>query len=207
MADQFATASEVKARIGITDGTDDTLLGLLCDEVTAWMQGYMGRRMIPETAQTYVFDTSYGNVLYVPRGVRTITTLGVASTHQPDSGGVYTTVPATDYLLRPKTADAPEGTPFTEVHISRGTLAGTVSRFSRADNGASIAGNFGPAAVPADLRAAAIDAVAAAYAVRRQGASGVIGADDTAAVPWSLFFGRGSPQRGTLDRYSWQAVA
>ncbi len=207
MADQFATASNVKDRVGITDVTDDTMLGLMCDEVTAWMQGYMGRRMIPETAATYVFDTEYGSVLYVSRGIRTITSMGVASTHQPDSAGTYTAIPAADILLRPKAVDAPEGTPFTEVHITRGTLAGTIRYFYRADNGCTITGNFGPAAVPADLRAAAIDAVAAAYAVRRQGASGVIGADDIAAVPWSQFFGRGSPQRATLDRYSWQAIS
>lgn len=204
MADQLCTTAQVKGRLfpaGVTDAVDDSLISEIIDEVSAWIEGYTGRKFIAETAQTYVFDTEAGYVLRIPRGIRAVTSMGVASTHQPDSGGSYTTVSAADILLRPKTVDLPEGWPYFEVHISRGTLAGTVSYFSRADNGATITGNFGFGSIPKDIEAVAIDAAVAAYQARKNGASSVMGADDTALPPWSKFFGRGSPQRGTLDRY------
>jgi hypothetical protein len=211
LADQLCTVAQVKARLfpaGPVDATDDVLIGELVDQVSDWVQHYTGRKLVPEVAQTYVFDTAAGYVLRIPRGVRTVTSMGVATlTHQPDSGGTYTTIPAGDILLRPKAADLPIGWPSTEVRISRGTLAGTVSAFATVENGATITGDFGFAATPPDIQAVAIDAVVAAYQARKNGASGVIGADDQAIVPWSRFFSRGSPQRGTLDRYAVKGLA
>ena len=209
MADQLCTTAQVKARLfpaGTTDTSDDTLISELIDEVSAWVQGYTGRKLVAEAAATYTFDTEAGYVLRIPRGIRTITSLGVAQTHQPDTGGTYVTVVRADVLLRPLAADAPEGWPPTEVRFSRGTLAGTVSTFARADNGATITGNFGFAAVPKDIEAVAIDAVVAAFQSRRNGASAVMGSEAMPMPEWSRFFGRGSPQRGTLDRYRYPGV-
>jgi hypothetical protein len=73
---------------------------------------------------------------------------------------------------------------------------------ANADNGCTITGNFGFAATPDDIQSVAIDAVVTAYTTRQDGASGVIGADGFAGPPWSQFFSKGSPQRGTLDRYA-----
>ena len=209
MADQLCTTAQVKARLfpaGTTDTTDDTLISEIIDEVSAWVQGYTGRKLVPEAGVTYLFDTEAGYVLRIPRGIRSITSMGVAQTPQPDASGVYVTVPANDRLLRPLTADSPEGWPATEVRISRGALTGTVASFARADNGCTITGNFGFAAIPKDIEAVAIDASVAAFQARKNGASSVMGADDMAMPPWSKFFGRGSPQRGTLDRYRYQSV-
>ena len=209
MADQLCTTAQVKARLfpnGVTDTSDDTLISELIDEVSAWVQSYTGRKLVPETGITYVFDTEAGYVLRIPRGIRSITSMGVATTHQPDTGGVYTTVPASDRLLRPLTADAPEGWPPTEVRISRGTLTGTIASFARADNGATITGNFGFAAIPKEIEAVTIDAVVAAFQARRNGASAVMGAEGMAMPEWMHYFGRGSPQRGTLDRYRYYGL-
>lgn len=210
MSDQLTTTAEVKARIftaGTVDTDDDALISSLIDQVTAWIQTYVGRRLVPEAGATYTFDTQDGYVLRIPKGIRAVTTLGVATTHQPDSGGSYTTVPASDFLLRPLAADRVEGWPATEIRFSRGTLSGTIPRFYRADNGARIVGDFGPAAVPLDIAAVCLDAVVSAYMNRKDGASGVIGADDTALPPWARFFSRGSPQRATLDRWRFVGMA
>lgn len=209
MADQLCTTAQVKVRIfpaGVTDAVDDTLISELIDEVSAFIQNYTGRKFVAEAAATYTFDTMVGYVLRVPRGIRSITTMGVASTSQPDAGGTYTTVAAADRLLRPLAVDLPEGWPATEVRISRGTLAGTIARFSRADNGCTITGNFGFATTPVDIQAVAIDAVVAAYASRANGASGVIGADGLPIPPWAGYFGKSSPQRSTLERYRYQSL-
>lgn len=211
MADQLCTTAQVKARIfpaGVTDNADDVLISELIDQVSDFIEQYTGRKLVPVSSTTYLFDTVSGWTLRVPIGIRTITNLGVNNlTHQPDSGGSYTTVAATDYLLRPKVQDGPQGWPFTELQISRGTLAGTISSFGNIANGATITGTFGFASTPPDIQSVAIDAVVAAFAARKDGASGVIGADLGALVPWSGFFGAGSPQRGTLDRYRYFGLA
>lgn len=206
MADQLTTLAAIKSRLSISDTADDVLLGTLNDQVSGWIEGYTGRKFVPETAVTYTFDTSAGYVLRIPRGIRSISAMGIASmTNQPDSGGTYTavTLPGS-VLLRPRAQDLPEGWPATEVWLSRATnstpLYGTIQ------NGVTITGNFGFAATPPEIEAVTLDAIASAYSVRRMGASGVIGADDTAVVPWVRFFSHGSPQRGTLDRYRYFGI-
>lgn len=211
MADQLCTLAQVKARTEVTDTDDDALITELIEQVSAWVEGYTGRRFVPDNGATKVFDTEPGSVLRIPYGIRSVTSMGVNTLqHQPDSGGSYTAVPAADILLRPKPIDLPPGWPadvFYEVRISRGTLAGTVRGFGRIDNGATITGNFGFASVPLDIAAIALDAVVTVFNARQSGASEVIGAGDVAVTPWRSFFGKGTPQLRTLDRYRHWAVA
>lgn len=205
---QLCSVGQVKARLNpsgaVSDTLDDALIAELIEEVSNWIEDYTGRRFTPETAVTYTFDASAGRVLRVPRGIRSITSIGVASSSQPGTGGTYTTGTLADYLLRPLAVDLPSGWPATEVHLS--PLAGTVRWFVEGYNTVTITGNFGFAAVPRSIEAVAIDATVAAYQSRKNGASSVMGADDMAMPPWSKFFGRGSPQRGTLDRYRYVAL-
>jgi hypothetical protein len=208
LADQLCTPTQVKNRLqnaaaGVTfSTTDTTTIGELIDQVSDFIQHYTGRKLVPVTSTTYIVDTQAGYVLRFPIGVRTISALGIASTHQPDTGGVYTSVAAATILLRPSGPDLPVGWPATEIRLSRATA----SVFSTAENGASVTGTFGFAATPPDITAVTIDAVVAAFQNRKLGTSGVIGEDGTAIVPWSSFFTRGSPQRATLERYRYMAI-
>ena len=202
MADLLCTIAQVKARANITDSTDDAMLTEMVTEVSAWIENYTGRKLAADNAATYVFDTVYGWTLRIPYGIRSITSMGVAQTHQPDAAGTYVTVPAADILLRPKVQDGAIGWPFTEVRITRRTPTGTVTMFQTCENGCTITGNFGFAATPPDIESVCIDAVVTAYSLRGDGTSGVVGAEAYSGPPWSSFFGRGSPQRGTLDRYA-----
>jgi hypothetical protein len=207
MADQLCTTAQVKARVfpaGITDTADDTLISELIDQVSAWMESYTGRAFIAETGATYYLDGPGTYVLQLPRGVRSLTYVGTAISDQPDTGGTYTSIPPADILLRPAAMDLPLGWPPTELRISRASTV--IARWPSVQNGVKLTGNFGFATVPKDIEAVAIDAVVAAYASRKNGASSVMGADETALPPWSSFFGRGSPQRGTLDRYRFWTV-
>jgi hypothetical protein len=205
MADQLCTTAQVKARIfpaGVTDTGDDTVISELIDQTSDYIEQYTGRKLVPVASADYYFDTVAGYVLRVPIGIRAVTFMGVNNlTHQPDSGGTYTTVPASDYLLRPKPQDGAQGWPFMEVQISRGTLAGTIAAFGNIANGCKLTMTTGFAATPPDIQSVCIDAVVAAFQARKDGASGVIGSELGALTPWSDFFGPGSPQRGTLDRY------
>lgn len=201
MADQLVTIAQVKARInpaGVSDTVDDTMLTELVEQVSDWIQHFTGRKLVPITSTTYFVDTQNGIVLRFPIGVRTVSALALATSHQPDTGGTFPTViAAANILLRPSVSELPIGWPATEIHLSRAQT--TV--FGTWQNGASVTGTFGFAATPPDIQAVTIDAVVAAYQSRKNGASGVIGAEGDAIVPWVSFFSSGSPQRATLERY------
>ena len=199
MADQLVTLAQIKTRIfptGLVDATDDTLLGELNDQVTDFIQEFTGRHFIAEVAATYIVDTAAGSVIDVKRGIRTVTTLEVASSDQPDTGGTYTAIAAADILLRPSPIDRRPGWPATRILIK-----GNVGRLATALNGARIVGDFGFASVPATVQAVALDAVATAYTARQAGDSDAIGAEASPLAVWARYFARGTVQRDTLERY------
>lgn len=201
MADQYCTIAQVKARLnpaGVSDTVDDTMLTEMVEQVSDWIAHFTGRKFVPDNAATYTFDTTGGYVLRIPKGIRTVTSMGIATlSHQPDTGGTYTTLSAATIMLRPSNGDLQVGWPPTEIRLSRATT----SVFATIENGATVTGNFGFAATPPDIQAVTIDATVAAYQNRKLGTSGVIGAEGPAIVPWVSFFSSGSPQRATLERY------
>ena len=206
MADMLVTITQVKNRLdpsGTVNTNDDALLTELVEQVTSFVQGFTGRRIVAEDAATKLFDTIYGNVLRIPLGIRTITSIGVASTHQPPTGGSYTTLTPASVLMRPIASDLPQGWPFLEVRLPRTNTQGL---FSTAENGCTITGNFGWAATPPDLAAVCIDATVVAFQMRRNGASSAIGPDATQLPPWVAYFSPTSPQRATLERYRYGSV-
>ena len=101
MADMAATLADAKAQLRIADATDDAYLTALLEGVTDWIQDYVRRKVVPEAGATYLVDTAYGSTIYLPRGIRTVTTLGIATTHQPDTGGTYTTIASTGFATDP----------------------------------------------------------------------------------------------------------
>lgn len=195
MAD-LTTLARVKAQLKITDATDDAYLAVLISDVSDWIEEYTGRKLTPEAATSYVFDTAAGSELRIPRGIRTVSVFGVATTDQRDAGGSYTTLDLADVLIRPSPAERRPGWPGTRILIR-----GTTARLVDALNGAIVTGDYGFAATPPEIMRIADDAVVAAYQARRAGLSGVIGADDTPQpLAWASYFGWGSPQRQTLMR-------
>jgi hypothetical protein len=188
MADQLCTITQVKARLfpaGPADTTDDTMLTELVEEVSDWMQHNTSRKFVPITSTTYIVSTQAGYVIRVPIGVRSVSALTLNTlSHQPDTGGSYpTTISAANILLRPSPIDLPIGWPPTEIHLSR---AQSIT-FGTIENGASITGTFGFAATPPDIQAVAIDGTVSAYQMRKNGTSGVFGADGSTGVPWWQF--------------------
>jgi len=95
MADQLVTLAQVKARIfpvGLVDATEDTLLTDLIEQASDYIQGLAGRKFIAEPGATFIVDTAPGSVISVRRGIRAVTTLEVASSDQPETGGTYTAI-------------------------------------------------------------------------------------------------------------------
>jgi hypothetical protein len=197
MADQLCTSAQIKARVEVTDAADDALIVELIEEVTDWIQGHIHRRLLPDNAATYILDTSAGSVIDIPRGIRAVTTLEVATSDQPDTGGTYTAIAAADILLRPSPINRRPGWPATSILIRQSGIG----RLVQALNGARIVGDFDFAATPPAAQGVAIDAVVTAFVARQGGASDTIGGDSTAIYPWARYFTDGSPQLAVLDRY------
>lgn len=205
MADQAVTLADVKLqlKIDVADTTDDAYLTSLIEDVTDWMQERVRRYLVPKAALSFLVDTAAGSTIDVRRyGVRTVTSLGVASSNQPDTGGTYTAVAAADIVLRPPAGQRAFGMPATSIAI-----LGAYARLVDAINGASIVADCGPAATPDRIQRVAADAVVTAYQARKAGGSGAIGADGGAAIEWSRYFSVGSPQLLTLDRLALPGIA
>lgn len=141
-------------------------------QVSAAIEGYTGRWFAPRPASgtaTYRFHTCYGLTLRVPKGVRSISTLAVATQDQPETGGTYTTATSTDYYVDPPEIQRDAGWPATAIKF-RNT---TSTIFYDAAYGAQVTGAFGWAAVPYDVQGVAIRAVVRRYLSKGGGALAV----------------------------------
>jgi hypothetical protein len=170
---------DVKQRLGITDTTDDEWLAEQIAAVTDEIETITGRRLRPDPASgtktIYLDYTGDGYTLWLPRGVRSLTYVGAASTDQPDAGtGTYTEITSGVYIDPPEHMRSP-GWPGTRVTI--GTTSGF--RFYPGRRTVKLTGAFGWAAVPASVRAIAELCVVSAYRGRSSGgaSSYTIGAE------------------------------
>jgi len=151
---------DVKQRIGggalATALADEDILEHI-RQVSTDILGHTGRQFVPDPlsgTKTYRIHTRAGYVLRVPKGIRSITTLGIAVDDQPTSGGTYTTATATDYYLDPPEFERDYGWPPTRIICRRNAS----SRFYDASYGAEITGAFGWVSVPADIQGIAANA-------------------------------------------------
>jgi hypothetical protein len=145
----------------VSNADQETLLDII-REVGSSLEHATGRWLRPRPASgttTYRFHTHYGLVLRVPVGIRSITSLGVASTSQPDTGGTYTTLSSSAYYLDPPEIERDVDWPATSIRM----VPTTGSYFWTATFGAEVTGSFGFAAVPADIRGVAIEAATRRY--------------------------------------------
>lgn len=170
----IASLYDLKQLLGgdFTDTSQDENLLEWLRQVTTWLVSQVGRKLLPDPASgttTYRFHTRMGRVLRLPMGIRSITTLGIATEDQPSSGGTYTTATAADYYIDPPVAERDYGWPGTRV-VFRINATGPATIFYDASFGAEIVGAFGFEAPPADL--SAIGLRLASAAAREQGASG-----------------------------------
>lgn len=152
---------DVKQRLGVssTDANNDETLLELIRSVSTAIEGYTGRWLAPRPTSgttTYRVHTSASRTLWLPKGIRSVTTLGYATEDQPSSGGTYTTITSTDYAIEPPDMERDYGWPGTRIMLRSN---GTVTRFSDALYGAEIVGAFGFASVPADISDIAANAV------------------------------------------------
>jgi hypothetical protein len=114
----YATRGGVKRRLSITDTVDDTVLDDIIADVNQDVEDMTGRQVGPFAITNELLDghdaLEGGRCLLYPRGVRSMTTLEVAS----GTGEAFSTVPAADVLLRPVPAWRQPDWPAFEIWMS-----------------------------------------------------------------------------------------
>lgn len=194
----YATAAALKIRMfpaGLTDTADDTLLGLICDQVNAYIESVTERVIAPlagTPTRTYDVEESSAT-LYVPEGIRSVTLMEIA----PYTGAAYLTLASTDYYLRPNYPRP--GWPYTRVVMSNIPTSG-YTRFPAGFATVRITGTFGWPAIPDDITEAALVIAHRTWDARQAGQGDVAGTDEFGRPVISLSVpGR---VRDTLRRYS-----
>lgn len=191
-------------RTGTTDTADDELILEHIRQVTSTILGYTGRQFVRSPASgttTLLFDVhNAGRLLRVPKGIAAATTLEVATSSQPESGGTYTTVTAAEWFLRPVSSERDHGWPATSIVIS--DVSG--SSFTQGYNTVRLTGALGWATVPADVQGIGIRSAAAATLAKGSVGNAVpIGPNGGVTVLRNI-----SPaDRETLDWYRALAVS
>ena len=165
MAGLLCSLADVKQELGETDTSQDELILEKIRQVSATIEGYVGawlapRPTAPTSTTTLLFDVERSTRSLLLEGnsrrfgIRTLTSLGIATTSQPESGGTYTAATVADVLLRPRpTADGPAShLVFTDIPT------GPVTQFYQGYNTVRVVGSFGPASVAWDIQGVAIRA-------------------------------------------------
>jgi len=169
-AGYLCSLDDVKQRLFNTatmDATNDEDIAELIRQVSTDILGHTGREFVGSRAdETRTFDLDYlSTSLYIPGGIRSITTLNIASGDQPDTAGTYTA--CTSYYLRPLSHDRTAGWPATRVETGSGVY------FYPGRSTVQIIGTFGWSAVPPDIAGIATSAVVRRFQARQSSSTGV----------------------------------
>jgi hypothetical protein len=171
----YATLSEFKAAVGITDTTDDAALQSVLDATDTLIDLYCDRKTGFGTASETRYYTAEDWEYVLTDDLVSVTTLQT----DDDANGTYETTwtAGTDYVLAPRNA-ALDGFPYTEIDTSV-----TWPRNFPKDVylGVKVVGVFGFPAVPAAVKQAEIIQAGAVWN-SRTAPFGVIGSADLGGI-------------------------
>lgn len=165
----YSTAAEFKRLAGITDTTDDTLIGLICDRVNQWIETFTDQPIAPITSATYTYNGNGLTHIFLPAplaastkgigGMRAVTLVEYA----PYTAGTFETITAGDYALHTR---ATVGGPYLYLRTSD-IVTGSYSTFPEGRANIRITGTAGWAAIPDDVTMVAIDLTMRAWNARQ----------------------------------------
>jgi hypothetical protein len=164
----YASLSGVKARLHITDTTDDTLLTTIVGQMNGWLETIMQRQVGPVASATYTFDGDGSDSLYVPAGIREVSELKIAPATGEDL------VAETNFVILPRVQLRRPGWPGFTIQL---TDLSTVC-FYRGYGTVTATMTTGWDAIPADLSEVAEVAVVRAWGARESGQTDVSGVDE-----------------------------
>lgn len=193
-AQSYCTTATIKARIGITNSTDDTPIGVIASEVNGWLESKLTFPVGPISSEERLFD---GNAVrcrdgfYVipcyPFGVRAISAVRTAT----ETGGSYTAQTASDVVIRPHSWERETDWPGFEMWI-KDSASWTWTTSGLDVNG--VTATWGWAAIPDELSSIAIRLGVARWRRRSAGSAqyatsedvmGEVAAEEMAVSDWA----------------------
>lgn len=196
----YVTAALMKARAGITDSSDDTVIGSICDQVNSWIERTTGRIIAPVTSATYTFNGDGTRRLYIAQsgdgsptgGLRAVSLVEVATY---TSAG-YATLASTQYFLQER---AYPGGPYDALHLTDHPTS-FVSSWPSGYATVRVTATAGPSAIPDDVAEVAATIAIRAWGARLAGQNDIVGTDMQGAPVISRYVaGR---DRDTLRAYT-----
>lgn len=191
----YATASVIKAQLGIADSADDTVLGNVCDRINGYIELRTRRVLAPVGSATFLIDVEETGRRHFdfPRGIRAVSDLSVG-TH---TGATRTALASTEYFLRPLAPDRLPGWPATRVVLSD---LGSLRVFPKGFEVISMTATTGWAAIPDEITEVALTAATRMWHSIQSGQADLVGTDEMGQILVSRFF---SPRDlETLRTYS-----
>lgn len=192
----YATAALLKARAGISDTTDDTELGKVCDQVNGYIEAFCRRVLAPVGSATFLLDVPEPTRrLYFPRGIRAVSALEVGDF----TGAARTALTEnTDWFLRPAAHERIPGWPATDIVLA--DHGGARSYFPKGFAIVSMTATTGWEAIPDEITEVALTAATRAWHSVNVGQQDIVGTDDMGRPLVSRFFS--ARDLGTLRTYS-----
>ncbi len=195
----YATAALLKARIAISDTTDDTVLTSICDEINQYVESKTHRVLAPIASTTYLYDGNGGDTLYLPfpvdktpiGGIRALTLVEVAAY----TAAAFETLASTQYFLRSRASITG---PFEWLHFTD-RPTGTYTRWPRGYATVRLTGTAGWDAIPDDIAELALTAATKAWHAVESGQTDIVGTDEMGRPLVSRFFSARDME--TLRRY------
>jgi hypothetical protein len=192
---------DVKQRLAIapSDTSEDENILEFIRQATAEIQNYCSRRFVRTPlngTSTFLYDViRAGRELSVPAGIAAATQLEVATSSQPETGGVYTIVPSTDWFLRPTAAERDYLWPATRIVLSD---VGSAPYFYPGFNVVRLTGAEGWSAIPPDVQGVGQGMVIRRFMAKGSADTAVVGPTGAMTVLRVM-----SPsERAILDRYA-----
>ena len=201
----YATTANVKTRLGITSTDKDALISRLCEEMNTYVESVTRRAIGSSSVSSEVIDgwrrQEDGYVLPYPRGIRSISTLEMRLTTTSD----YSTVPATDYFIRPEEPYRTPGWPGFEIVMTDIPSSGNATPTIEVAIGAvRHTSAIGWAQMPADIRGVAEVGVSRAFHARQAAYADDVGTDELGEITVSRYLS--THDWRILKRYRWEVV-
>lgn len=181
MALAYTGGTAIKTRLGITDTVDDDLITSYATAVNEWIETYAERQLGPTQGGTATFDgfndvSDDGRTLYVPQGIRTVTSLTVA----PATGATGVAATAGDLVILPRSHNRTPDWPGWEIRIID-SPTGAVTYFPAGYGNIVLIGDFGWSAIPAKVAEIATTIAVRIWHARKSGQTDIVGSDETGA--------------------------
>lgn len=110
----YTTPSAIKTRMGVSDTNHDAEFTAIATAVNDWLESWIGFSAGSSGTAARTYDGDGTDELFIRGGVQAITTLEIAS----GTGGTFSTLGATEYVLWPYSHDRPTGWPGWRIKLT-----------------------------------------------------------------------------------------